>query len=122
MDPLYMHDLLFYFHPQYQNFQKSIKTIHEFDQTVIEKRRKLLQNVHEKNDDDLENVYGKKKTPFLDILLKARDEDGNPLSNKDIRDQVDGIMFAVNELNTYILLFRYFQLAVFRVTIQLHPL
>ncbi|XP_045470623.1 probable cytochrome P450 4d14 [Harmonia axyridis] len=112
MDPLYMHDLLFYFHPQYQNFQKSIKTIHEFDQTVIEKRRKLLQNVHEKNDDDLENVYGKKKTPFLDILLKARDEDGNPLSNKDIRDQVDGIMFAGHDTTASAISFILYNLSV----------
>lgn len=100
----YMHHLLFYFHPKYKDHQKSLKTIHTFDQTVISERRKLLQDAGElDNEGTEENAYGeKKRTPFLDILLRAKEENGEPLSDKSIRHEVDGIMFAVNKtLNLY---------------------
>jgi hypothetical protein len=51
-----------------------------------------------KNEEDVSHettsVSGKKLLDFLDILLLSRDEDGKPLSDEFIRDQVDTFLFA----------------------------
>ncbi|XP_044750329.1 uncharacterized protein LOC123310752 [Coccinella septempunctata] len=114
-DAFYIHDLLFLLHPEYKTYKKSIENIHEFDESVIKQRRKLLENsqTNEKDEEDAENVYGeKKRTPFLDILLRARDENGYPLSDKDIRDEVDGIMFAGFETTASAVSFILYNLSV----------
>lgn len=38
----------------------------------------------------------KRRLDFLDIVLKARDEDGNGLTDLEIRNEVDTFLFAGN--------------------------
>lgn len=38
---------------------------------------------------------GKKRQAFLDMLLKATDEDGDKMSHRDIQEEVDTFMFRV---------------------------
>jgi len=45
----------------------------------------------------LEAVLKERYLDFLDILITARDENGEGLSHQEIRDEVDTFLFAGNE-------------------------
>uniref|UniRef100_A0A1I8PH65 Cytochrome P450 n=1 Tax=Stomoxys calcitrans TaxID=35570 RepID=A0A1I8PH65_STOCA len=73
---------------------KLLNTLHDFTKKVIVERRSLLeQNKGKLQSPTEDNDMGyKKRNVFLDVLLQAR-IDGQPLSNEDIREEVDTFMF-----------------------------
>lgn len=77
----------------YKQQTNALKVLHGFTDSVIQERRQKLvaqENKSEvKTDDETQNH----KT-FLDILLHGH-IDGKPLSNLDIREEVDTFMFEV---------------------------
>lgn len=79
-----------------------LKILHDFTDSVIVARRAELTNKtksfeNETNDDD--NVGAKKKLALLDVLLQST-IDGQPLSNLDIREEVDTFMFEGHDTTT----------------------
>uniref|UniRef100_A0AAV2LF52 Cytochrome P-450AROM n=1 Tax=Knipowitschia caucasica TaxID=637954 RepID=A0AAV2LF52_KNICA len=62
----------------------------EHDKTlkVIHDRAENISNIESDSDTD-----GKKRRAFLDMLLKATDEEGNSMSHQDIQEEVDTFMF-----------------------------
>ncbi|XP_069600464.1 cytochrome P450 4V2-like [Ranitomeya imitator] len=71
---------------------ENLKILHSFtDQTILE-RAQELKNVKSNVDQD-DDKKTKKRSAFLDMLLKATDEAGNTMSHKDIREEVDTFMF-----------------------------
>ncbi|KAI9563271.1 hypothetical protein GHT06_010729 [Daphnia sinensis] len=68
-----------------------LKTLHGFTKDVIRKRRKSLReekrNMAEKTEPGIRSAL-----PLLDLLLKASD-DGEVLSDRDIRNEIDTFMF-----------------------------
>ncbi|XP_067928895.1 cytochrome P450 4V2-like isoform X4 [Watersipora subatra] len=81
---------------------ESIRLVHEFADKVIKERR-ALKEAGESNSHS-------KRRPFLDLLLDCRDEHGNPLTHKEIREEVDTFMFEGHDTTTSAISFTIYML------------
>ncbi|XP_065091254.1 cytochrome P450 4d1-like [Ochlerotatus camptorhynchus] len=104
---------LFYLTPSYQRLRKVLKVLHGYTDNVIVARKKKLKDQvkHEDNStsDDLE-LGSRKKEAFLDMLLRTK-INGKPLTNLEIREEVDTFMFEGHDTTTSAVVFTLFSLA-----------
>ncbi|XP_051263705.1 LOW QUALITY PROTEIN: cytochrome P450 4B1 [Dicentrarchus labrax] len=84
----YHSDLIFYLSPHGYRYRKAIKVAQSHTEEVIKKRKEAL-----KEEKELDRIQAKKNLDFLNILLLARDEKQQGLSDEDIRAEVDTFMF-----------------------------
>ncbi|XP_049903000.1 cytochrome P450 4A12A isoform X10 [Epinephelus moara] len=84
----YHNDLIFYLSPHGFRYRKACRVAHDHTEAVIRKRKEEL-----KEEKELERIQAKRNLDFLDILLLARDENQQGLSDDDIRAEVDTFMF-----------------------------
>ncbi|XP_029360354.1 cytochrome P450 4T8 isoform X1 [Echeneis naucrates] len=84
----YHSDLIFNLSPHGFRYRKVRKVAHSHTEEVIRKRKEVLKKVEE-----LESIQSKRNLDFLDILLFARDEKKQGLSDEDLRAEVDTFMF-----------------------------
>ncbi|XP_075466236.1 cytochrome P450 4V2 [Ascaphus truei] len=70
---------------------KSLKILHTFTDNVIKERAEEMKSTDSSSDSDSSKV--KKRSAFLDMLLRATDDAGNKMSDMDIREEVDTFMF-----------------------------
>uniref|UniRef100_A0A182FZS0 Uncharacterized protein n=2 Tax=Anopheles albimanus TaxID=7167 RepID=A0A182FZS0_ANOAL len=95
--------------------RKLIGRLHAFTDAVIQKRRKQLLDSKQSGgrvsfDMNEDNLYSKRKETFLDLLLNVT-VDGQPLSDLDIREEVDTFMFEGHDTTTSGIAFTFYQLA-----------
>uniref|UniRef100_A0A8C5QDA3 Cytochrome P450 n=1 Tax=Leptobrachium leishanense TaxID=445787 RepID=A0A8C5QDA3_9ANUR len=81
-------DLIYYFSSHGSRFRKALKVAHLHTDKVIKLRKESL-----KQESELEKIKKKRHLDFLDILLYAKDENGQGLSDEDLRAEVDTFMF-----------------------------
>ncbi|KAH1024818.1 probable cytochrome P450 4d14 [Dendroctonus ponderosae] len=109
-NPLKSFDIIYRLSPDYYREMRNVKLLHSVSNTVIQKRRKEMES--EKNNVESVNEDGtKRKMAFLDLLLKSRDEHGQPLSQDFIRREVDTFMFAGHDTTASAISFVLFCLA-----------
>ncbi|XP_006015817.1 cytochrome P450 4B1-like [Alligator sinensis] len=87
-NPLHHSDLIYWLSSQGRHFNKACKLSHLHTDKVIRERKEAL-----KDERVLEEILKKRHLDFLDILLCAKDENGNGLSDEDLRAEVDTFMF-----------------------------
>lgn len=71
--------------------------LHGFTNEVIRQRRRELSTINNNQEtikDDPDDIGIRKKEAFLDVLLKAK-VDGKPLTDSEVREEVDTFMFEV---------------------------
>lgn len=95
--PWYWIDWLYYSLPVGKQFKSAVESMHKFTNEVISKRKieRQSQNDHtELEDKDNEFDIGKRKRQaFLDLLLDQNAKDDTPLTDDELRAQVDTFMF-----------------------------
>ncbi|XP_052865555.1 cytochrome P450 4d1-like [Anopheles cruzii] len=105
---------LFFLYPYAREQGRVIKKLHNFTNSVIMNRRAQLEQKQRLGDEEFDvnekDLYSKRKNTFLDQLLKVT-VDGKPLSNEDIREEVDTFMFEGHDTTTSGIAFTILQLA-----------
>ncbi|XP_055638015.1 cytochrome P450 4d1-like [Toxorhynchites rutilus septentrionalis] len=89
---------------QYTRYRKmqdrALKVLHGYTDSVIRSRRiDHRQAQTATNDDDKNEIGIRKKVAFLDMLLQAT-VDGRPLTDEEIREEVDTFMFEGHDTTT----------------------
>ena len=67
------------FNPTGRSYARNLKVLHDFTKNVIAERR--ARRSAGTTDTATDETGQKKKQPFLDMLLDARDDDGQPLTD-----------------------------------------
>jgi len=99
----------------FRELMQHIGVMHEFTDKVISERRDALQKSLNENKDKSKNaeeddVGSKRRMALLDVLLQAS-VDGQPLSNEDIREEVDTFMFEGHDTTTSAIAYTLYLLA-----------
>ncbi|XP_059195145.1 cytochrome P450 4B1 isoform X2 [Centropristis striata] len=84
----YHNDLIFYLSPHGYRYRKAVKVACSHTEDVIKMRKDTL-----KEEKELDRIQAKRYLDFLDILLFAKDENDQGLSDEDLRAEVDTFMF-----------------------------
>lgn len=101
-------DIPFMFSNSYRVQKKSLKILHDITDNIIATRKSELEAEIKKNKEENAKIGAgqpesegfdvlgiKSRLAFLDLLMRCSYE-GHKLSDADVRDEVDTIMFAVN--------------------------
>ncbi|XP_075157456.1 cytochrome P450 4d2-like isoform X2 [Haematobia irritans] len=100
----------------YKETQRCIDVMHKFTTEVIEKRRDALEaalkdGTYQTTPSADDQDYGcKLRMAFLDVLLQST-INGEPLSNEDIREEVDTFMFEGHDTTTSAISFALYLIA-----------
>jgi cytochrome P450 family 4 len=80
---------------------KAIKIVHDFTYNIIQARRKLSTESDFKFDEIYEDaeIGSKKKLALLDVLLHSKIDD-QPLTDEEIKEEVDTFMFEGHDTTT----------------------
>uniref|UniRef100_A0A182QL51 Cytochrome P450 n=1 Tax=Anopheles farauti TaxID=69004 RepID=A0A182QL51_9DIPT len=105
------YEFFFRFSANRRRQRKALAILHGYTDSVIRARRQELNEGLAKGKDDHEDSVGmKKRMAFLDMLLQAT-VDGRPLTDREIREEVDTFMFEGHDTTTSAISFMLLSLA-----------
>ncbi|XP_037960748.1 cytochrome P450 4d1 isoform X2 [Teleopsis dalmanni] len=116
-DILYRFDLTYKFTKLAQEEKKALNVLHSFTEKIIVQRREEILKAQEnktkssEKNEDITDVGAKRKMAFLDILLQS-EVDGKPLTNLDIREEVDTFMFEGHDTTSSAINFFFYNIAI----------
>lgn len=110
-DPTIGYNFWYKYTNLYQRELRILKILHDFTDGVIRARQNELLSCDHVKQDELNDGSGiKRKQALLDLLLQST-VDGKPLSNEDIREEVDTFMFEGHDTTTSGIAFCLYNLA-----------
>uniref|UniRef100_A0A8C7FAQ6 aromatase n=1 Tax=Oncorhynchus kisutch TaxID=8019 RepID=A0A8C7FAQ6_ONCKI len=89
--PWYWPDFIYSLLWEGKDHDNRLRILHSFTQSVIKERAESMENAG--SDSESDHGIKRRRLAFLDMLLKATDEEGNYLSHSDIQEEVDTFMF-----------------------------
>uniref|UniRef100_A0A8C9SLP7 aromatase n=1 Tax=Scleropages formosus TaxID=113540 RepID=A0A8C9SLP7_SCLFO len=89
---LYHWDWLYWRTDEGRRFRRACAMVHRFTANIVQKRRAAL-NQQQEPEQQSRSSKAKKVTDFIDVLLLSRDEDGNGLTDEEIKAEADTFMF-----------------------------
>jgi cytochrome P450 family 4 len=95
-----------------KDHDKCLKLLHGFTQDIVKKRRQTITNDEgDVSKLDEEDFGIKRRMALLDVLLKSTVDDGRPLTNEEISEEVDTFMFEGHDTVTSALSFALYSLS-----------
>lgn len=99
------------FTSDYAKEQEAIKVLHGFTSAVIKrKKQEFLEKVN-KNESEDDAIGIKKRKAFLDLLLEISQKESDPLTDKELMEEVNTFMFAGHDTTATALSFASYCLA-----------
>uniref|UniRef100_A0A8D8XRZ0 Cytochrome P450 4C1 n=1 Tax=Cacopsylla melanoneura TaxID=428564 RepID=A0A8D8XRZ0_9HEMI len=104
--PWLWHPIVFNWTKYGRRYNKSLSVLHGFTNKVIRERKQLLEEKKQNNSDETtqrnedDDLGKKKRMAFLDLLLEASAHASTPLTDVEIREEVDTFMFEGHDTTT----------------------
>lgn len=108
----YRFDLTYMLTPLARAEKKALDVLHQFtEKIIVQRRQELIRGAATASASDADaDVGAKRKMAFLDILLQST-IDERPLTNLDIREEVDTFMFEGHDTTSSALMFFFYNIA-----------
>lgn len=110
----YRNSFLYKFTKLHKIEANALRVLHGFADDVIRKRRKELIENKDENENTLDEIGIRQKRAFLDLLLHST-INGKPLSDLEIREEVDTFIFGVIFFAKFYFLFVNFLIKIIEI-------
>ncbi|EDW06073.2 uncharacterized protein Dmoj_GI16116, isoform B [Drosophila mojavensis] len=109
----YRFNLTYMLTPLARAERRALKVLHSFtEKIIVQRRQELLRANSSTQSSDDTDVGAKRKMTFLDILLQSKIDD-KPLTNADIREEVDTFMFEGHDTTSSAIMFFFYNIALY---------
>ena len=101
--PPYSLDWYYFLTPTGRKYSRLCRQAHDYSRMVIQSRKKELEisgNNQSMSESELKAKKKGKYLDFLDVLLIARDDEGNGLTDQEIQAEVDTFLFEGHDTTT----------------------